>query len=55
MLSGGLLPLLLAGGLLASCTQDELLSGSGTPLPEGEYPLQAERTVGQAARKSVCV
>ena len=48
MLSGGLLPLLLAGGLLASCTQDELLSGSGTPLPEGEYPLQVSAYVVDA-------
>ncbi len=31
--------LLLAGGLLAACTQDEPAE-QGTPLPEGRYPLQ---------------
>lgn len=39
MLSCGLLQLLLAGGLLASCTQDEQLSGSGTPFAAGEHPV----------------
>lgn len=39
MLSGGLLQLLLAGGLLASCTQDEQLSGSSTQFAAGEHPV----------------
>ena len=39
MLSGGLLQLLLAGGLLASGTQDEQLSGSSTPFAAGEHPV----------------
>lgn len=32
--------LLLAAGLLAACTQDELADGIGTSLPEGKSPLQ---------------
>lgn len=31
---------ILALGLFAACTQDELADGNGTSLPEGKYPLQ---------------
>ena len=50
MLSGGLLQLLLAGGLLASCTQDEQLSGSGTPFAAGEHPVVLTGAVETATR-----
>lgn len=50
MLSGGLLQLLLAGGLLASCTQDEQLSGSSTPFAAGEHPVVLTGAVETATR-----
>lgn len=50
MLSGGLLQLLLAGGLLASCTQDEQLSGSVTPFAAGEHPVVLTGAVETATR-----
>ena len=50
MLSGGLLQLLLAGGLLASCTPDEQLSGSGTPFAAGEHPVELTGAVETATR-----
>ena len=50
MLSGGLLQLLLAGGLIASCTQDEQLSGSGTPFAAGEHPVVLTGAVETATR-----
>ena len=50
MLSDGLLPLLLAGGLLVSCTQEELPQDGGTPLPDGEYPLRLSAFVETATR-----
>ena len=50
MLSGGLLQLLLAGGLLASCTPDEQLSGSSTPFAAGEHPVELTGAVETATR-----
>ena len=50
MLSGGLLQLLLAGGLLASCTPDEQLSGSSTPFAAGEHPVVLTGAVETATR-----
>lgn len=35
-----MLALLLTGGLLSSCTQDELADNQGEPLPPGQYPLE---------------
>ncbi len=48
MLSGGLLPLLLAGVMLASCTQEELPQDGGAPLTDGAYPLQVSAYVVDA-------
>lgn len=40
--------LLLAGdGMLSSCSQDEP-GGQGTPLPDGQYPLQLSASVAEA-------
>ena len=50
MLSGGLLQLLLAGGLLASCTRDEQLSGNSTPFAAGERPEVLTGAVETATR-----
>ncbi|WP_052356362.1 fimbrillin family protein [Bacteroides timonensis] len=36
---------LLAGMLLAACTQDELADKQGEPLPEGKYPITFTTTV----------
>lgn len=57
MFSGSLLTLLLAGGLFASCSTEEMTEGNSTPLPEGKYPLtftvgmegMTTRTIGKDA------
>lgn len=35
-----MLTLLLASGLLASCSTEDMMHTEGTPLPEGKYPLE---------------
>ena len=49
------LGMLLACGLLASCSSDdELTGGNGTPLPDGEYPIEFSTTMeGLTTRATV--
>lgn len=44
--------LMLATGLLAACTQDEL-TGQGASLPEGKYPLELTANLTTATRATV--
>ena len=47
--------LCLLGGLAVSCTQDNLVAGSGTTLPPGKYPLQFTASVGERVKsRSAC-
>lgn len=45
-----LLSILLAAGLLTSCSSDE---PQGNKLPEGKYPLQVSASVGAPQSRSV--
>ena len=40
--------LLLVGGLLSSCNQEEMTHDGGTPLPDGKYPLLLSASVAEA-------
>lgn len=42
--------LLLVGGLLSSCNQEEMAHDGGTPLPDGKYPLRLSASVAEAVQ-----
>lgn len=42
--------LLLVGGLLSSCNQEEMAHDGGMPLPDGKYPLLLSASVAEAVQ-----